>query len=86
MGAWVLVSLIPPPPDRTVLVRRGPFMNDAAYESRWGKWVGLCQGRTYDMPDDPVEWWDPAADAVETYQAPAPIPQAESKGQMKFQF
>lgn len=86
MGAWVLVSLCPPPPDQTVFVRRGGVLNDAAFDSRRQQWIELYQAKQADMKAPPVEWWDRTLDAPDTYHAPAPITQAPDKGQMTFEF
>lgn len=87
MGAWFLVSLVPPPTNATLFVRSGGDMRDAALIDTWRTcWIGICQGREYDLKAPPVEWWDPEAETPEERQAPAPIPQEPPKGQLSFQF
>jgi hypothetical protein len=56
-GRFVLVSLVPPPEGRTIMVRDGGSVFDAAF-SKWTGWHALIPGgREVDLPRAPREWW-----------------------------
>lgn len=63
MGAWVTCLRVPPPVGRTIMVRFGASVIDAAL-TRFNGWVAVLPGGTEEKIEAPQLWWCQDAEAA----------------------
>jgi hypothetical protein len=78
MGAWVTTWRVPPPTDRSILVRFGASVFAAAFSKRTG-WEMVVPGGGGEKIEEPQLWWcsDPNAKSD-------PLPAAPSREPVTF--